>query len=89
MNIHESFAHEDMASRPTAPARSSWLRLLRARLAAWVTDCADCYAAAAAYDDLSRLSDVELKHRELSRDILARDLSQGRDRSPDQSTDRF
>ena len=52
------------------------------RFAAWVRNCADRYAAAAAYDDLSRLSDMELKHRELSRDILARDLIQGRDRDP-------
>jgi hypothetical protein len=39
-----------------------------------VRDCADHYAAAAAYEHLSRLSDAELKHRGLSRGILVRDL---------------
>ena len=63
-----------MPSRPSAPARP-WFRWLAAGLARWLQDCADRYAAAAAYEDLSRLSDAELKHRGLSRDILARDLS--------------
>jgi hypothetical protein len=40
-------------------------------------NCADNYAAATAYDSLSRLSDTQLKHRGLSRDILARDLGGG------------
>ena len=61
-------------SRPRAPTRS-WFAWLAAGLARWLHDCADRYAAAAAYEDLSRLSDAELKHRGLSRDILARDLS--------------
>jgi hypothetical protein len=46
------------------------------QLAAWVRTCANHYAAAVAYDDLSRLSDMELKHRGLSRDVLARDLGE-------------
>jgi hypothetical protein len=51
-------------------------------LAVWAKTCADSYAAAAIYDDLSRLSDTQLKHRGLSRDILARDLSGWRERGP-------
>jgi hypothetical protein len=43
-------------------------------LAARVKRCADHYASATAYEELSRLSDAELKHRGLTRDILARDL---------------
>jgi hypothetical protein len=43
---------------------------------AWLKRCADNYAAAAAYEHLSNLSDGELHQRGLSRDILARDLSQ-------------
>ena len=43
--------------------------------AAWARTCVDYWAAAAAYDDLSRLSDTQLKHRGLSRDIIARDLN--------------
>jgi len=48
---------------------------MHAKLIAWITTCADHYAAASAYDELSRLSDTQLQHRGLSRDILARDLS--------------
>jgi hypothetical protein len=59
---------------PTAPARSRF-RSRCNRLVQWLQGCADNYAAAAAYEDLSRLSDVELRHRSLSRDVLARDLS--------------
>ena len=43
--------------------------------------CADYYAAAALYDALSRLSDAELYRRGLSRDTLARDISQACDRT--------
>jgi hypothetical protein len=57
------------------------LGTLRSHLAAWVGTCADYYRAAALYDDLSRLSDAELRRRGLSRSTLARDLSQGCDRT--------
>ena len=60
-------------SRPATPARSR-LGLLCANFVKWLKGCADAYAAAAAYENLSRLSDTELRHRGLSRDVLARDL---------------
>src|SRR5262245_39945766 len=66
----------DSKSRPAV-----WLRLAGAKLWAWVKNWANDWAAAAAYDDLSRLSDTELKHRSLTRDILSRDLNEGRDRA--------
>jgi hypothetical protein len=76
MSVHERFATTEMTiSGAGAPPGLSWLGLLGVRLAPWVKACADHYAAAAAYEDLSRLSDTQLKHRGLSRDILARDLS--------------
>jgi hypothetical protein len=53
---------------------------VRARLAAWWRSIADYLAASAAYEDLSRLSDTQLKHRGLSRDILARDVREGCER---------
>jgi hypothetical protein len=75
MNMHERFdATELLLSDARAPLRPSWSRQLRVRLASWVRTWADYYAAAAAYDDLSRLSDSALKHRGLSRDVLARDI---------------
>jgi hypothetical protein len=54
------------------PAWSDW----RGSLAAWLNRCADKWAAAVAYDELSRLSDAHLEHRGLRRDSLARDLSE-------------
>jgi hypothetical protein len=72
MNMHEKFiSSEAINMGATAPSRSSLLRTLRNRLRTW----ADHWAAAAAYEDLSRLSDTQLKHRGLSRDVLARDLN--------------
>ena len=44
----------------------------------WIADCieamADHYAAAAKYEELSRLADAELRRRGLSRATLARDV---------------
>ena len=48
---------------------------------AWIETCADYYAAAVLYDELSGLSDAELSRRGLSRDTLARDISQACDRT--------
>jgi hypothetical protein len=75
VNMHESFVPFEAATtfNPSESARPLWPGLL-ARLTAWARGCADSYAAAAAYEQLSRLSDAELRRRELSRDILARDL---------------
>jgi hypothetical protein len=52
----------------------SRLSLLCAKFRRWLKACAEAYAAAAAYEDLCRLSDAELRRRSLSRDVLARDL---------------
>jgi hypothetical protein len=60
--------------RHDAPAASAWLGSLRARLTASIVRWADRHAAATVYEELSRLSDVELARRGLSRDVLARDL---------------
>lgn len=56
--------------------RSILLTLWAKRIAAWIEHCADAYAQAALYEDLSRLSDAELNRRGLSRDTLARDMTQ-------------
>jgi hypothetical protein len=79
MNTKESFAApKKTCSRPAFGARAR-VQSLGARLAAWLQTCADGLAAAAAYEDLSRLSDAELKRRGLNRETLARDLSDGCD----------
>jgi hypothetical protein len=78
MNMHERLvAPERQCSAPPRPRRSSW-KGWGQRLA--VRSCADYWAAAAAYEKLSRLSDAELRHRNLSRDTLARDLTAWCDR---------
>lgn len=43
-------------------------------LTEWAAACANSYAATAMYEDLSRLSDAELRRRGLNRDNLARDV---------------
>ena len=48
---------------------------------AWLNACADYYAAAAIYEQLSKLSDAELRRRGLSRDALSRDVFQSCDRT--------
>jgi hypothetical protein len=80
MDMHERFVGPD-AMMPGAGASLRTLSFgsLLVRLAAWAKTCADYFAAAATYEDLSRLSDTQLRHRGLSRDILARDLGEWRD----------
>ena len=63
------------------PSLGAHLGALRSHLAAWVGTCADYYQAAALYDELSGLSDAELRRRGLSRATLAVDLSRGCDRT--------
>ena len=75
MNMHEQFVPSELVASATASSLRARFGLLVTRLAAWVRDRADRYAAAAAYEHLSRLSHRELKDRGLSRDILSRDLS--------------
>ena len=58
------------ATKAGAPAWAVWC----ARLVNWLTKCADQWAAQAAYEELSRLSDARLEQQGLSRDTLVRDL---------------
>ena len=77
MNMHESFTFTQPVVLPSstpAPPRFRRLKLLRRRLVAWLKKCANDYSDAIVYENLSRLSDAELKHRDLSRDIIARDV---------------
>ena len=60
------------ATAPDAPLMSTWFRSLRASITTWVATCADHYAAAAAYEDMSRLSNAELARRGLHRGDLGR-----------------
>ena len=75
MNTHEqvSSAAAFAAGTPAA-SLSTWIRSLGGRFANWIDTCADYYAAAAMYEQLSALSDAELMRRGLSRATLARDV---------------
>lgn len=53
-------------------------------LSEWFAACVNHYAAARAYECLSRLSDAELERRGLSRATLARDLVRMHDRTSDE-----
>jgi hypothetical protein len=65
----------------TAASLSSSIKSLARFFTTWASSCADYYAAAAMYDQLSRLSNAELHKRGLSRDMLARDVCQSCDRT--------
>jgi len=51
-------------------------RRLGARILAFLTTCADSYAAATLYQELSRLSDAELERRGIPRGELHRHIFQ-------------
>jgi hypothetical protein len=63
------------------PARGLTLGALFSAIGRWIEVLADHYAAAALYEELSRLSDAELRRRGLSRASLARDVLAACDRA--------
>jgi hypothetical protein len=73
--------------RPEPATRSTGrLALLKAHLSSirrwiadWIDAAAEYYTAALIYEQLSRLSDAELKRGGLSRETLARDICEIRD----------
>jgi len=75
MNKHQSFPPVEATSCATTPAPAGRARRLRTWISNWFRACADYYAAAATYEQLSRLSDAELQRRGLTRARLARDVT--------------
>ena len=65
----------------TAASLSSSVKSLAGFFIAWVNACADYYAAASMYEQLSKLSNAELHRRGLSRDTLAREVFRSCDRT--------
>ena len=81
MTIHNRILPtEALAAGEPARKLSNWIRCVGLRIVAWVDTCADYYAAAAMYEQLSALSDAELMRRGLSRATLARDVRAACDR---------
>jgi hypothetical protein len=81
MAISKHFSGIDAVPPLETALLSSSIKSLTRFFVTWANSCADYYAAAAMYEQLSRLSDAELHKRGLSRDTLARDLCQSCDRT--------
>lgn len=90
MTAHDQSSSFDIADGSSYRARflKSMTRL-RTAAVGWIRTAANYYAAAALYEQLSGLSDSELKRRGLSRANLAHDVVAACDDvgSPSQSSD--
>jgi hypothetical protein len=76
MTTHDQLLPPDAVAKGEPLTRLlTRIRCIGARIVAWADTCADYYAAAAMYEQLSALSDAELKRRGLSRATLARDVA--------------
>jgi hypothetical protein len=81
MTTHDQiFPTEPLAEGERTQTLSDWIRCVGRRIVTWADTCADGYAAAAMYEQLSSLSDAELARRGLSRATLARDALAACDR---------
>jgi hypothetical protein len=81
MTTHNQvLATTPFAAGKPAGSLAGWIKSIGIRIATWADTCADGYAAAAMYEQLSALSDAELARRGLSRATLARDVLAACDR---------
>jgi hypothetical protein len=81
MTTHSQiFSADPIVAGRVAGSFPNWIRSVGQWIATWVDTCADYYAAAAMYEQLSALSDAELMRRGLSRATLARDVRAACDR---------
>jgi hypothetical protein len=81
MSSDHSLVAAEQPSGSPAFQIGSLIRSIAARISAWCEAWADTAAAAAMYEQLSRLSDAELHRRGLSRGTLARDICEACDHS--------
>ena len=82
MAVTEHIAGVDGVSPgTTAASLFSSIKSLAHRVKLWAKICADYYAAAAMYEQLSKLSNAEFHRRGLLRDTLARSACQSCDRT--------
>ena len=65
--------HADAFNRPGFSI-TGFIKPMVEHASVWINTCADYWAAAATYEQLSRLSDADLHSRGLSRMNLARDI---------------
>ena len=75
MTTHDQIlSATEFATGKTGASLTSWIGAVAQRVAIWIDTCADYYAAAAMYEQLSRLSDAELARRGPSPPTLAHDV---------------
>jgi hypothetical protein len=80
MNACQRFPPAEAENQTLVQERIGWFRRLRLWIATRYRARTDYYAAAAIYQQLSRLSDVELQRRGYSRATLARQVVEARER---------
>ena len=74
MTVHDQSSSFDIAGKSRFGGFFRRMERLRTAAVGWIRTAANYYAAAALYEQLSRLSDSELKRRGLSRANLAHDV---------------
>jgi hypothetical protein len=81
MAVTEHLSAVDAVPPTETASLSCAIKALAQRVEMWANSCADYYAAAAMYEQVSRLSNAELHRRELSRDTLGWHVCQSCDRA--------
>jgi hypothetical protein len=76
MHTSAKFSPAEAVTRPRdeGPSLGRLAKALATRISAWATARADRIGAELLYQELSKLSDAELRQRGLSRATLARDV---------------
>src|SRR5262249_23475192 len=84
MTIHDQIVSKE-AFGLGEPTRTlcRWISSVGLRIMMWLETCADYYAAAAMYEQLSAPSDAKLSPRRLSRETLGRDVCAACERRPE------
>ena len=80
MTTHDQTFSTAIAPSEPAGSFANWIKSIGVRIATWADTCADYYAAATMYEQLSALSDAELSRRGLSRATLAGEVRAACDR---------
>jgi len=80
MTPHDQTFSTAFAQGKPAGSFASWIKSIVGRIATWANTCANYYAAAAMYEQLSALSEAELSRRGLSRATLAGEVRAACDR---------
>lgn len=74
-------SHPALTSRPNPLRVRACIQSVMTWLRTFAAACSDYYRAAAKYEDLSRLSDAELRRRSFSRETLAPEICEGVERA--------